>query len=134
MQVDINQTFRDMVARGKYRHLYTHLCSLQTHEWRATFREIESILGFPLPASARLYRPWWGNQRRGGGHSQALAWNVAGWETAQVDMEAETLVLRRTRPRPERTLDLDELLPVHRAGAWPQGLSLRREDIYDDRL
>ena len=38
------------VARGKYRHLYAYLCSLQKHEWRATFRDIESILGFPLPA------------------------------------------------------------------------------------
>lgn len=24
-------------------------------------------------------------------------------------------------------------LPVHDSGPWPEGLSLRREDIYDDR-
>lgn len=134
MTADTNQTYRDMAARGKYRRLYTHLCSLQTPEWRVTFREMESILGFQLPASARLYRPWWGNQRIGGGHSQALAWNVAGWETAEVDMDAETLVLRCKRPPTVRTFDVDQVLPVHRAGAWPQGLSLRREDIYHDRL
>ena len=134
MPTDRNQTYRDMAARGKYRNLFAHLCDLQSHEWQATFREIESILGFTLPASARLYRPWWGNQRLGGGHSQALAWNVAGWETADVDMDAETLVLRRKRPPPSPTLDLDHVLPVHSAGAWPKGLSLRREDIYEDRL
>ena len=28
-----------------------------------TFSEIERILGDPLPASARKYRPWWGNEK-----------------------------------------------------------------------
>ena len=134
MTTDRSQTYRDMAARGKYGRLFANLCSLQTHEWRTTFREIESTLGFQLPASARLYRPWWGNQRLGSGHSQALAWNAAGWETAEVDLDAETLVLRRMRPPPGPALDLDQILPVHSAGAWPRGLSLRREDIYEDRL
>ena len=35
-------------------------------------------------------------------------------------------------PIPKRTLD--EVWPVHRAGGWPEGLSLRREDIYGDRM
>ena len=25
-------------------------------------------------------------------------------------------------------------LPVHDVGPWPEGLSLRREDMYDDRI
>lgn len=25
-------------------------------------------------------------------------------------------------------------LPVHDVGPWPEGLSLRREDLYDDRV
>ena len=49
-------------------------------------------------------------------------------------MDAETLLLRRkpteTVPRPT----LDEAWPVHSAGAWPEGLSLRREDIYEERV
>ena len=28
---------------------------------------------------------------------------------------------------------LDKILPVHSAGEWPEGLSLRREDMYEDR-
>ena len=59
-----------------------------------------------------------------------MAWTVAGWETAEVDMEAETLVLRRNRSDEVRKLTLDEVCPVHKAGVWPEGLSLRREDIY----
>ena len=133
MAIDRDQEYRQMAIRGKYRGLYTHLCGLRTQEWRTSFGEIESIIGFGLPASARLHRPWWANQSKGNGHSHALAWNVAGWETADVDMDAETLLLRRKRPAPTRRFDLDEVWPVHSAGGWPQGLSLRREDIYEDR-
>ena len=124
-----------MALRGKYRQLYAHLCGLPAEQWSTTFNEIEAILGFDLPASARLHRPWWSNQRGGNGHSQALAWGMAGWETANVDMDAERLVLRpRERPEARRTLSLDDLWPVHRAGEWPADLSLRREDLYDDRV
>ncbi len=129
-----DQKYREMAVRGKYQRLYSHLCGLRGQEWRTTFGEIESILGFGLPESARLHRPWWANQHSGNGHSQALAWSVAGWETAEVDMDSETLLLRRReRPEAHRRRSLDEVWPVHRAGGWPEGLSLRREDIYDDR-
>ena len=33
---------------------------------------------------------------------------------------------------PKRTLD--EVWPVHPTVVWPEGLSLRREDIYTDRI
>ena len=135
MVIDRDQKYRGMAVRGKYQRLYTYLCGLRAEEWKTSFSEIESIIGFELPASARLHRPWWANQHRGGGHSQALAWSVAGWETADVDMDTETLLLRR-RKRPEtiRRRSLDDVWPVHRAGGWPEGLSLRREDIYEDRI
>ena len=97
MAIDRDRKYREMAIRGKYRSLYTHLCSLPAQEWRTTFREIESIIGFELPPSARLHRPWWSNQSGGNGHSQALAWSVAGWETADVDMDAETLVAQTAK-------------------------------------
>lgn len=77
MAMDRKRKYREMAARGKYQRLYTHLRGT-TQEWRTTFREIESIIGFELPGSARLYRPWWANQSGGNGHSQALAWSAAG--------------------------------------------------------
>ena len=135
MAIDRDRKYREMAARGKYRRLYTHLCSLPAEAWRTTFGEIESILGFDLPASARLHRPWWSNQRGGNGHSQALAWSVAGWETANVDMDTEILLLRpRKRPAAISSPNLDEVWPVHSAGSWPEALSLRRKDIYEDRV
>ena len=49
-------------------------------------------------------------------------------------MEAETLLLRRKPPASVQPLSLDAVWPVHAAGAWPEGLSLRREDLYAERL
>ena len=134
MATERDQLYRKMAARGKYQRLFTHLGGLTMQEWRTTFREIESIIGFPLPPSARLHRPWWSNQSRGNGHSQALAWGAAGWETAEVDMDAETLLLRRKPEAAPQTFNLDEVLPVHTAGGWPEDLSLRRKDMYEDRI
>lgn len=82
-------------ARGKYAPLYHHLRQLKPREWRATFDEIEQILGFDLPDSARIHRPWWANQGTRGGHSHALAWEMAGWKTSQVDMAEERLTFVR---------------------------------------
>ena len=135
MVIDRDRKYREMAVRGKYKRLYAHLCGLPTHEWRASFGEVESVLGFDLPASARLHRPWWANQRGGNGHSQALAWSVAGWETADVNMDAETLLFRRlARPEAVRKLNIDEVWPAHPTAVWLEGLSLRREYIYEDRI
>ena len=134
MSMDRGRQYRQMAARGKYQRLYTHLCGLATREWRAMFSEIETIIGFGLPASARLHRPWWSNQSGSSGHSQAVAWGAAGWETAEVDMEAETLLLRRRPTVSARRVTLDEVWPVHSAGGWPQDLCLRREALYEERI
>ena len=120
---------------GKYRKLRTYLEAHPRREWRTTFSNIESILGFELPASARVYSGWWTNKNSGGTHSQAVAWSAAGWETSEVDMVAETLLFRPKKClNADRKIDLDELLPPRSLGPWPQGLSLRREDIYEDRI
>ena len=124
---------REMASRGKYLKLHDHLCSLDTQEWRTSFRKIESIIGFPLPASARRHRPWWANEKRAGGHTQSLAWTSAGWETSEVDMGAEMVVFRREQPQPSKTPLLDAIWPPRSIGEWPKGLSLRREDMYEDR-
>ena len=134
MVVDRSDKYRKMVERGKYQRLYSYLRSLQAQEWRTSFGEIEAVVGFQLPPSARLHRPWWGNQKRSNGHSHALAWSVAGWETAEVDMDAETLLFRRRHPKAEARPSLDEAWPVHPTAVWPDGLSLRREDLYEERV
>ena len=130
MATERDHLYRKMAARGKYQRLYTHLHRLSTQEWRTTFSELESIIGFPLPPSARLHRSWWSNQTVSNSRSGAFAWGAAGWETADVDMDAETLLLRRKSEAVAHTINLDEVLPVHSVGAWPENLSLRREDMY----
>ena len=129
------QLLQKAAARGKYAPLHRHLLALRTGpEWRASFSEIETILGFRLPDSARLHRPWWSNQKKGGGHSHALAWQLAGWRTRAVDLEAETLTFERTdNALPRRgTFSITKILPPHDPGPWPQGFTLSREQIYGD--
>ena len=130
MVMDRPRKHRQMAARGRYQRLYSHLCSLPDREWRVSFTDIEAVLGFELPGSARIHRPWWSNQIDG--HSQAIAWMAAGWETAQVDVRGETLLFRRRETKTIRRPSLDEAWPVHSAGGWPEGLSLDRADIYED--
>lgn len=83
---------RQAAERGKYAPLYRHLAKQPGNAWPTTFGEIEKLLGFSLPDSARLYRPWWANQSERGGHSHAMAWEMAGWKTSKVDMVDETVV------------------------------------------
>ena len=54
MAVDQKDKYREMVIRGKYQRLYTYLSSLQIQEWRTSFNEVEAVIGFELPPSARL--------------------------------------------------------------------------------
>ena len=131
MVTDRARKHRQMAARGKYQRLYSHLCSLPEQEWEVSFTDIEAVLGFELPDSARLHRPWWSNQIDG--HSQATAWMAAGWETAEVNVRGETLLFRRKETETIRRPSLNEVWPVHSAGGWPQSLSLDRAEIYEDR-
>ena len=84
-----------MADQGKYKPLRRHLDSLNGDEWQASFADIEAVIGCNLPASARRHRSWWANDRS---HRHALAWLDAGWETANVNMDAGTLLFRRKRP------------------------------------
>ena len=93
------ELLRRTAQRGKYAPLHHHLKERtdRADKWQVTFGEIEKLLGFKLPDSARIHRPWWANQGERGGQSHALAWEMAGWKTSQVDMAAETLVFVRDR-------------------------------------
>ena len=84
-----------MAAVSKYEPLRRFVADRCDSEWRATFADIEEVLGFTLCASARTYRPWWANDPS---HSQARhGWLAAGWETVDIDMGGESLVFVRQR-------------------------------------
>ena len=136
--MDRQRLVREAAARGKYASLYRFLRARAAPTWRATFADVEAILGFRLPDSARRHRPWWSNRRKGGGH--ALAWRGAGWRTRAVDLDGETLVFERlpdapdpgAAPRRRRRFSIAEILPPHDPGPWPEGFAVSREQIYDD--
>lgn len=66
---------------AKYDPLFAFLKAHPGSYWRPSMTEIEKVLGFPLPDSAKRHAAWWANQRRA---VQANAWLDAGWETSDV--------------------------------------------------
>lgn len=73
---------------SKYDPLLRHLSS-SSGTVELAFREIEEILGFALPASARRHAAWWSNS--GGTHVQSAAWQGAGYRTEDVNLSSETI-------------------------------------------
>jgi len=76
--------------RSKYDPLYDHLTNSPETVIALSFSEIERILGFALPASARRYQAWWANEREGT-HSHARSWLDASYESQAVDLNAQSL-------------------------------------------
>lgn len=106
----------------KYSRLQEHLLSLQQDVWHATFADIEAMLGFKLPNSARNHQAWWANERRGGA-SQKQAWHDAGWRTENLNLTASRVDFRRDRsPKAKPTATMAESAP--RANSPATELSL----------
>jgi len=85
------QVDRKESTMSKYDPLRTFLerASATVTEMTLSFDQIEGILGFTLPASARKHRPWWENPTSTSRHSQAQAWLAAGWKVDAVDQRDE---------------------------------------------
>lgn len=81
---------------SKYNALKAHLDTLHGNEWRTSFKDIEDVLGFQLPASAYEYQAWWANQS-GSGHTQSAAWQEAGWKTEDLDLARQTVRFVRSQ-------------------------------------
>lgn len=72
---------------GKYAALARHLEGQATSPVAMTFGQIEQVLGFSLPESARRHQAWWANQGRG--HS--LAWQSVGYAVTALSVDEERL-------------------------------------------
>ena len=84
-----------MAAVSKYEPLRRFLADRRENKWRATFADVEEVLGFTLCYSARRYREWWANSTS---HTGARSgWLAAGWKTVDVDMGGERLMFVRQR-------------------------------------
>ena len=76
----------------KYKPLYKYLLKKREEgciSWHTSFAEIEGIIGDSLPPSARARPLFWSNLRQSGRASEA--WFLAGWKTANLNMENETV-------------------------------------------
>lgn len=69
---------------SEYHPLGRYLANLRSDTWPATFAEIERILGFELPTSARTYPAWWGNNGQGSRHTRV--WLEQGWHTSDLNL------------------------------------------------
>lgn len=84
---------------SKYAPLNAYLDTTNQDKIAMTFGDVERVLGFALPPSARTHRPWWANDPTGK-HVQAKAWQEAGYGSAEVDLEAERLLFVRLNAAP----------------------------------
>ena len=78
---------------GEYRQLHKYLRDRFADRVVLTFGEIEDLLGFPLPESARLESGWWASTGAAGG-AHTGAWTSAS-RTAVVNMTSQRVVFDR---------------------------------------
>ena len=107
---------------SKYQGLSDFLSESSNDKVIMTFEEINELVQGELPESAFKHRPWWANRTEGRG-SQNLAWQSAGWETRDVNMELDEVTFVRVRRSAEPVdLHAGEGLTIAQAKA---GLAMR---------
>lgn len=89
-----NQTFNTQAAMSldkvsaKYRGLTEYLLSCNQTKVELTYDELEKILGFQLPETARKFKQsFWANTET---HSYASSWLAVGYKT-RVDVDSDTI-------------------------------------------
>jgi hypothetical protein len=72
---------------GKYSPLGIYLRNSKKENEILTFYEIEAILGFSLPHSAKIRRAWWGNENnKNTRHTHCREWMQSGWKVESVNL------------------------------------------------
>ena len=95
---------------SRYQPLADFLANLRYAEWQASFAEVESHLGFPLPQRAHRLPEWWANEL-GPGHSQARGWQAVGWRVASVDLASRRVRFEREPQAPSQSnVELERLI------------------------
>jgi hypothetical protein len=79
---------------NKYAALSKRLQTERDGSFSIDFPELERLLGFALPRSARAYRAWWANDARG--HSHARSWLEFGWRVSEVDLVSSHVRFERS--------------------------------------
>jgi hypothetical protein len=111
---------------SKYDPLRQFLESRSAEQVPMTFADVERVLGFPLPPSAKAHPTWWSNNT--GTHVGVRAWRDAGWKTSRVDVPGEKVVFVRAKGEPASKAPI-------RPGLFsvsPEQLSLAARKLLDD--
>lgn len=80
---------------SQYHPLSRWLDSLLSNEIALTFQQVELILGFPLPRTARERPQWWANEASNTRHVQCNSWTCAGFRVKNLDRAKESVVFER---------------------------------------
>jgi hypothetical protein len=89
---------------SKYQPLAERLSGHADDAWRASFAELEAVLGFPLSKTARSSAGWWSNEPD---KPHKRAWLDSGWHVADLDRAGERVTFRRIVPRmPSKTVEV----------------------------
>jgi hypothetical protein len=85
---------------GKYEPLSLFLSRVKEDHLSLNFKQVENILGFDLPYSAKNHRAWWANDSK---HnvSSVDGWMAANWNVKTVDFHNETVLFVRMGASPE---------------------------------
>jgi hypothetical protein len=81
-------------STGEYRALYKYLHARFADRVVLTFSEIESVVGFALPAAAFVDLGWWLAGTTGDRTPQAEAW-MSAERTAKVNLAARNVLFER---------------------------------------
>ncbi len=82
-------TRKSAAGETKYGPLVAYLATQRESPVECTFAEIEGIIGFPLPRTARTVAGFWTDQRR----MHVRAWEEAGWR-ARLDFPNRQVIFR----------------------------------------
>lgn len=104
-----------LMNMGKYENLGRHLKNFSDNQVEYSFDNIQNILGFPLPKSASIYRPWWANDKT---HVQARdGWMRFGWSVDSIDFSTKIVKFVKTQKLSGKTIvesdkkDFDKVTP-----------------------
>jgi hypothetical protein len=87
----------DRLMAGPYESLYQYLEKRYANLVVLTFGQIEDLLGFALPASARTHQEWWTNDDPPDGqHAHSRSWILAS-RTATPNLRAQTVAFERAQ-------------------------------------
>lgn len=92
---------------NKFSKLKEYLSKSQEDEIKMSFKELEVIVGYPLPESARKHPAYFANTET---HSISKAWMEAGYFVTNLDIHNGLITFKRADVSEERVLSTDVFL------------------------